>query len=250
MFVLHPANKELFEAQIKQIVNAMWVNEFSEISNAPDGTDSNTRRNRFGLRGNRYLNVIADLYGYESYSKLISMANPTSSESPWVNDHAAFSNEDGLLHSKVLQAASLRCSSSLVGCQRFLADSFVGIASQLYGSKSPMELPQPDELSGYPFIQLMNSLPDVHILRERKDEVFPEFLNEDEIKEDSTPYYSLYDSNDNVAISPCFNSLDEMSSFFKDHLPLYSKFTIDVSPSVDEKVFKKVGDLSGFIWNS
>lgn len=205
---------------------------------------------RYSLRGNRYLNVIASLYGYEPYSELISMANPTSKESLWVNEYQVFQDEDDSLHERVLRAASLRCSSSFVGCQKVLADSFVEVAHQLRSSKSPAANSCLGAISEYPFLQLINSLPDVFILSERKDDVYPAFLSDDEVEEDATPFYSLQDRNDNVAISPCFDSLGDMDAFFRQHLPLYAKYTIDITSSVDGKVFEKVGNLSGYIWNS
>lgn len=255
MFVLNTAHKEIFEAQIKHVLYNMWLHEFGEITSVSDMASIDNRRSRFGLRGNRYLNAIAQLYGYKSYSSLLSSANPNSTSSMWISNHDIFKPEDDELYSNVYKAIVSRSTCSLVDGSEYVAKSFVRVAKTLKLMNLDNCLNEFPDFDGKYYAKMIDWLTDGGLKSYRKDYVDPVFNEEGYPVNEKTLYFTLMeegvdgDRNVLVDISPTFSIAEQADMFFKDEFALYCKYLIHVeSRYADVNVVDRVSFYSGTIW--
>jgi len=205
-----------------------------------------------GIRGNRYLNFIAQLYGYNSYSELITKSNQNSTSSMWLTEHDIFQQDDNSLYEKVRQAVVKRANLVLKNHDILLAKSFVRALKRL-----PMlnKDTLPDVFWDKPFSAAIHSLSQplsniygISILR--KDDVDPEYDDWDGHSGiDGTPYYSLlghfefisgsYDNN----ISPYFCLEDDAEDFFIEYGRLYCEYLIHVAAREVDNSLSKISNL-------
>lgn len=252
MFVLKPSNKDLFESQTKHILQNLWLSEFDYITKVPENATIETRRHRFGLRGNRYLNVIAEIYGYDSYSSMLALSNEDSNSSPWIGDHDELNLPAEEMYAKVIGALGYRHKSTLKGGEHLLAVSFVTAIKDLPTSSINDATP---ELIGFPYLQLVDYYTDGGVSFMPQELVNPEFDDDGEVVPNDEIMHTLEentvigDRDVRESISPYFSSLEQAEEFFKGEFSLYSKYIINVDARYADSYFtNKVSDFASTLW--
>ncbi|CAH7394653.1 hypothetical protein VCHA53O466_50073 [Vibrio chagasii] len=261
MFVLNPSNKTSFEFQWKQVFYNIWLTHFDQQTSVSSNATIESRRHRFGLRGNRYANLIAEMYGYSSWSELVISQNITSNSSANIHEHPFFHENSDELHHRVLSALSGRHQCALKDSTTILADTFIDSINTI------KSLPESKSVySEYPVTSMMDQLMrricdsglslgfPVGVVAEDKDRIAPAFDEYGEIIYDESPYYSLIEDGVEVdcevpiTVSPCFSNLDDAEEFFIKKAPLYCQYLTNLDARLIDRTALKVSNISGFIY--
>lgn len=258
MFVLNPSHRSFFEFQLKHVLYNLWLNEFDCATQASSEDRIQTRRSLMGITGNRYINFIAHLYGYNSYSDLITSSNLNSTSSMWIAEHDIFQQDDNSLYEEARQAVVKRANLVLKNHDILLAKSFVLAVKRL-----PMLNKEtlPDVFWDKPFSAAIHSLSqplsDIHGFSiSRKDDVDPEYDWDGHACIDGTPYYSLIERfvfrgrDEYGNISPYFYLEDDAEDFFIEYGKWYCEYLINVDAREVDRSLSKISNLANSVYIS